>query len=116
MKKIIIPIICLCLLLTGCGIHWSYATTIKAIDNEYFKTKVIYEDSECMIIENEITGEYFLVVSGGYGVTITPIAGDYKSPAEQEGYLMSDDAIDDMESKSPSMSDGAGVNANAFTP
>jgi hypothetical protein len=26
-----------------------------------------------MIIENEVTGEYFLVVSGAYGVTITPI-------------------------------------------
>lgn len=73
MKKIIIPIICLCLLLTGCGIHWNYYTAIKAIDNDYFKTKVIHEDSECMVIENEVTGEYFLVVAGNYGVAITPI-------------------------------------------
>lgn len=73
MKKIIIPIICLCLLLTGCGVHWSYSTTIKAIDNDYFKTKVIHEDSECMIIENEVTGEYFLIIANGYEVTITPI-------------------------------------------
>ena len=73
MKKIIIPIICLCLLLTGCGMHWDYYTTTKAINNEYFKTRVIHEDSECMIIENEVTGEYFLVVAGSYGITITPI-------------------------------------------
>ena len=73
MKKIIIPIICLCLLLTGCGLHWDYAGAIKAIDNEYFKTKVVHEDSECMIIENEVTGAYFLVVSDTYGVTITSI-------------------------------------------
>ena len=107
MKKIIIPIICLCLLLTGCGVHWDYYTTTKAINNEYFKTKVIHEDSECMIIENEVTGEYFLVVAGGYGVTITPIVVNQRFTTEQEGYLMSDDAIDDMENKSKSMSYGA---------
>ena len=111
MKKVIIPIICLCLLLAGCGeveIHWGdYADAIKAIDNEYFKTKVVHEDSECMIIENEVTGEYFLAVTGLYGITITPIAGDCKSPTEQEGYLMSDDAIDDIENKASGMSDGA---------
>ena len=74
MKKIIIPIICLCLLLSGCdGVHWSYETAVKAIDNEYFKTKIIHEDGECMIIQNEITGECFLVVAGGYGISITPI-------------------------------------------
>jgi len=106
MKKIIIPIICLCLLLTGCGeaVHWDYESAIKAIDNEYFKTKVVHEDSECMIIENEVTGEYFLVVTGLYGITITPIAVNQRFTAEQEGYLMSDDAIDDMEN---SMNDGA---------
>lgn len=107
MKKVIIPIICLCLLLTGCGAHWNYYTTIKVIDNDYFKTKVVHEDSECMIIENEVTGEYFLVVAGNYGVTITPIAVNQRFTAEQEGYLMSDDAIEDMENKSESMSDGA---------
>lgn len=104
MKKVIIPIICLCLLLTGCGVHWNYYTTIKAINNDYFKTKVVHEDSECMIIENEVTGEYFLVVTGIYGVSITPIAVNQRFTTEQEGYLMSDDAIDDMEN---SMSDGA---------
>lgn len=109
MKKIIIPIICLCLLLTGCGeaVHWDYAGVIKAIDNEYFKTKVVHEDSECMIIENEVTGEYFLAVTGIYGITITPIAVNQRFTAEQEGYLMSDDAIDDIESKASGMSDGA---------
>lgn len=104
MKKVIIPIICLCLLLTGCRVHWDFYTKIKAINNEYFKTKVIHKDSECMVIENEVTGEYFLVVASNYGVTITTIAGDCKSPAEQEGYLMSDDTIDDIEN---SMNDGA---------
>lgn len=97
MKKIIIPVICLCLLLSGCGVHWSYRTIIEAIDNKYFKTEVVHKDDECMIIKNEITEEYFLVVSDVYGVSITPIAGDLQLPAEQEGYLMSDNAIDDME-------------------
>ena len=104
MKKIIISIICLCLLLTGCEMHWNYYTTTKAINNEYFKTRVVHEDSECMIIENEVTGEYFLVIAGTYGITITPIVVNQKLTTEQEGYLMSDDAIDDMEN---SMNDGA---------
>lgn len=107
MKKIIIPIICLCLLLTGCGIHWNYYTAIKAIDNDYFKTKVIYEDSECMVMENEVTGEYFLVVAGNYGVAITPIVVNQRFTTEQEGYLMSDDAIDDMENEASGMNEGA---------
>ena len=107
MKKIIIPIICLCLLLTGCGVYWDYDDVIKAIDNEYFKTRVVHEDSECVIIENEVTGEYFLAVTGLYGITITPIASNCKLSTEQEGYLMSDDAIDDMENKASGMSDGA---------
>ena len=104
MKKIIIPIICLCLLLTGCGLHWDFDSAIKAIDNEYFKTKVVHEDSEYMIIENEVTGEYFLVVTGIYGVSITPIAVNQRFNFEDEGYLMSDDAIDDIEN---SMNDEA---------
>lgn len=108
MKKIIIPIICLCLLLTGCEeVVYDYADTIKTIDNEYFKTKIVHEDSECMIIENEVTGEYFLVVTGLYGVTITPIAVNQRFTAEQEGYLMSDDAIDDMENEASGMNEGA---------
>lgn len=107
MKKVIIPIICLCLLLTGCGLHWDYYTATKAINNKYFETRVVHEDSECMIIENEVTGEYFLVVAGGYGVTITPIVVDQRFTTEDEGYLMSDDAIDDMENKASGMSDGA---------
>lgn len=103
MKKILIPVVCLCLLLTGCKVHWSYGTAIKAIDNEYFKTEVVHYDDECMIIKNKITDEYFLVVSQGYGVGITPIKIEAK-----EGYLMGEDANDD--SSSPSMSDGAGEN------
>lgn len=101
MKKIIIPIILICLLLTGCKeMHWNYYTMTKAIDNEYFKTKIIHEDSEYMIIENEITGEYFLVVGGNYGVNITPIKIEAR-----EGYLMGEDANDN--SSSPSMGYGA---------
>jgi hypothetical protein len=76
-KKILIPIIVLGLMISGCGgetrIHWSYGTAIDAINNDYFKTNVIHEDSECKIIQNEVTGEYFLVISGGYGVSVCPI-------------------------------------------
>lgn len=72
-KKILIPIIVLSLMLSGCGVHWSYETALKAVNNDYFKTNVIHEDSECMIIQNEVTGEYFLVVCGTYGVSICPI-------------------------------------------
>lgn len=103
MKKIIIPIICLCLLLSGCGAHWDYASAIKAIDNEYFKTEVVHEDSECMIIQNEITGEYFLVVTGLYGITITPIE-------MSEMIVNPDGNIVEYEYETlynPSMSDGA---------
>ena len=94
MKKIIIPIICLCLLLSGCGVHWSYATMIKAIDNDYFKTKIIHEDSECIIIQNKVTGEYFLVVSGTYGMSICPIqVGEkevFKLGSDGEKYFLID--------------------------
>ena len=100
----------MCLLLTGCRIHWNYYTTVKAIENEYFNTKVIHEDSECMIIENEITGEYFIVVGGDYAMSITPIVVNQRFTTEQEGYLMSDDAIDDMENKLSSISEEAGEN------
>jgi uncharacterized protein YceK len=100
MKKVIIPIMLVCLLLSGCGVHWSYRTAIKAIDNEYFKTEVIHQDGECMIIKNKITDEYFLVVSDGYGLSITPVKIEAK-----EGYLMGEDANDN--SSSPSMGYGA---------
>ena len=60
-------------LLAGCGMYWSYDDAIRHIDNEYFKTKVISEENAGIIIENEITGEKFLVISGAYGVSITPI-------------------------------------------
>lgn len=74
MKKILIlGLLCANLLLNGCGMHWSYETTVKAINNEYFKTKVIKSDSECTIIQNEITGEYFILIAGTYGVSLCPI-------------------------------------------
>ncbi len=104
MKKIFPILMIVCLLLTGCGIHWNYYTTIKTIDNDYFKTKVIHEDDECMIIENEVTGEYFLVVADNYGVTITPIEMSEMivNPKEMDmGEWMNCD------SKSESMSEGA---------
>lgn len=73
-KKILIPIIMLGLMISGCGgVHWSYGTAIDAINNDYFKTNVIHEDSECKIIQNEVTGEYFLVISRTYGVSMCPI-------------------------------------------
>ena len=103
MKKIFPILIIVCLLLTGCSFHWDYKAAIKAINNEFFETEVVIEDDECMIIKNKVTGEYFLVVSGTYGVSITPIAVDLRPVAEREGYLMSDDA----NVLSDSMSDGA---------
>ena len=116
MKKVIIPIICLCLLLNGCGtlrIYESYEDAIINADNDYFKSKLIcYDAKGSYIIQNELTKEYFFVVSSANGVTMCPI----RITTEQEGYLMSNDAIDDMESKSESMSYGAGVDANASTP
>ena len=60
-------------LLTGCGVFWNYADAITHIDNKYFKTKVISNEGAGAIIENEITGEKFLVIAGTYGVSITPI-------------------------------------------
>ena len=112
MKKIIIPVICLCLLLIGCNntlrIYESYEDAIVNADNDYFKSKLIcYDAKGSYIIQNELTKEYFFVVSGASGVTMCPIAVNQRFTVEQEGYLMSDDAIDDIESKSPSMSDGA---------
>ena len=72
-KKILIPIMMLGLMISGCGVHWSYSTAINAINNDYFKTNVIHEDNECKIIQNEVTGEYFLVISETYGVSMCPI-------------------------------------------
>lgn len=102
MKKVILPILICCLLLTGCGVHWSYVSAIKGINNEYFETKVLLEDDNCMIIQNEVTGECFLVIGGMYGITVTPISVDMRAPEEREGYLMSDDA----NASSDSMSEG----------
>lgn len=72
--KVLIAGICLILSLGGCGLHWSYDTAIESIDNEYFKTKVLYDDGGgVFVIENELTGERFLCLAGTYGVTVTPI-------------------------------------------
>ena len=103
MKKIFPILIIVCLLLTGCSVHWDYKAATKAINNEFFETEVVVEDEECMIIKNKVTGEYFLVVSGAYGISITPISVDLRSTEDKEGYLMGDDA----NALSPSMSDGA---------
>ena len=80
-KKIITTLICLGLILgvTGCGsnhppIYESYYTAIRDTNNEYFKTKIIYiDEGGSWIIQNELTEEYFLCVTGVYGVSITPI-------------------------------------------
>lgn len=74
MKKILIlGLLCASLLLSGCKSYWDYGTIVTSIDNEYFKTKVIKNDSECTIIQNEITGEYFILIYGIYGVSLCPI-------------------------------------------
>ena len=76
MKKKIITIIlsfCMLLNLNGCKVYWSYYTATMAINNEYFQTEIILEDNECTIIRNKVTGEYFILISGLYGVTLCPI-------------------------------------------
>lgn len=103
MKKVFPILMIVCLLLTGCSVHWNYKTAMKAINNEFFETEVVVEDDECMIIKNKVTGEHFLVVAGNYGIGITPISVDLRSAEDKEGYLMSDDA----NASSDSMSDGA---------
>jgi len=77
MKKKIISILLIGLLcFSGCksqSIEWSYKTAIFNTNNEYFKTKVLVDDGDSFIVQNEITGEIFYGVSGVYGVTLTPI-------------------------------------------
>ncbi len=108
MKKIFPILMMVGLFLTGVSsAKWiQYRTVTKAINNEFFETEVVVEDDECMIIKNKVTGEYFLVITGAHGVSITPISVDLRSAVEREGYLMSDDA----DASSDSMSDGADGN------
>ena len=114
MKKVIIPVMLICLLLTGCDsirIYESYESAIINADNDYFKSKLIcYDARGSYIIQNELTEEYFFVVTGPSGVTMCPIVVNQRFTTEQEGYLMSDDAIDDMENKLSSISEEAGEN------
>ena len=72
-KKILIGIASICFLFNVCSVHWNYETTTKAINNKYFQSEVILEDGECTIIRNKVTGEYFILISGTYGVTLCPI-------------------------------------------
>ena len=69
---------CIVCLFAGCGkdgnFYWSHWSAIEDTNNEYFKTKVIYKDAGgSRIIQNEVTGEYFFVVSGVYGISMCPI-------------------------------------------
>ena len=70
-----IPALLIILMLTGCeGIAWSYRSAIEKMDNEYFKTEVVCVDKAgAVIIKNQLTDEYFVMVAGSYGVTLTPI-------------------------------------------
>lgn len=91
MKKKIVAIglgICMLLNLNGCGkIHWSYGTTVKAINNEYFQTEIVLEDNECKIIRNKITGQYFILVYGTSGLTLCPIEVN----ENEKGFLISEE-------------------------
>lgn len=89
MKKRIIAGLCILMLvceLVGCGmvpaedgtkstiLYESLSDAVLSMDNQYFKTKVLtYDDAGGYIIENEVTGEVFLVITSVYGVNITPI-------------------------------------------
>ena len=86
-KKILSLILCGCMIigLSGCAFHWSYRTQTAAIDNKYFKSDVVWEDAECTIIRNEITGEYFILTCGAYGVSLCPIEVN----EDEEGFLVS---------------------------
>lgn len=82
MKKIFViigVIFCLFIFCLGCSgckkaPLYSYKSAIVKMDNKYFKGKIVAEDyNGGYIVQNEITGEYFIMVCGGYGVTLTPI-------------------------------------------
>jgi len=80
MKKVIVSGVCIILLITALVI-WimtldgsgSPRTAIKDTDNEYFKTKIVKEDENCMILQNEVTGEYFIFVGERYWAILTSI-------------------------------------------
>ena len=77
MKKRIISLLmilgCSAMLLSGCTVYWSYGEAVKSINTKYFKARVLEEqDDSVFIVENELTGEKFVCVYGGYGVTLTP--------------------------------------------
>lgn len=66
---------CIVCLFAGCGKEGNfYWSAIEDANNEYFKTKVIYKDAGgSRIIQNEVTGEYFFVITNIHGVTMCPI-------------------------------------------
>lgn len=78
MKKRIISLLmilgCSAMLLSGCThVYWSYGEAVKSINTKYFKARVLeVQDDSVFIVENELTGEKFVCVYGGYGVTLTP--------------------------------------------
>lgn len=74
MKKILIGIISASILfLNGCKMYWNYETMTEAINNKYFQSEIMWKDGECTIIRNSVTGEYFILISGAYGITMCPI-------------------------------------------
>ena len=94
------------LLLSGCGIHLypTYGEAVKAIDNDYFKTKVICISADgSYIIQNEITGEYFLMMDGPNFLELVPIQMS-EMMVNPDGFTM--DGEDNTNSKSESMSSG----------
>lgn len=82
-RRLVIILCIISILCSGCrvaddgtteAIGKSYTSAISHMDNKYFKAKVLTYDKEGgYIIQNEITGEYFVVVSGSCGISVCPI-------------------------------------------
>ena len=94
------------LLLSGCGIHLypTYGDAVKAINNDYFKTKVICVSADgSYIIQNEITGEYFLMMDGPNFLELVPIQMS-EMVVNPDGFTTEGEEEDSTNSKSESMS------------
>ena len=76
LKKIIVFLLCL-ICLSGCNpgpVYLNHQDHFANVHMELFDAEVVEaQDDYTCIIKNRKTGEYFLVVTGSYGMSITPI-------------------------------------------